>query len=243
MGVGGFIKGAWKGVGKALTFGVDIGRKLLESPVAAGVASAGGQVLQNEWNKDEAQRNRDFQERMSSTAVQRSVADYEAAGLNPALAYERSAVGGSGASAVIGNPMEAGLASARAFALAKQQMRHADELHAEQLRLMRSESERNVAEGGTTLAQGDLLRSQMRSTDAATLFTLASHPYLLKKLQFEQTTQPYELRSRAARAAAEEYSLPSLRSEAAWAGRLGIWRPALHDIIGSARSLSPFIRR
>lgn len=90
--------------------------------VLGGIASAalgaaggiGGSIAQGEYNKAEAQRNRDWQERMSNTAMQRAVKDYEAAGLSPAMMFAsgggNSASTPSGSAAQISKP-ELGIAS------------------------------------------------------------------------------------------------------------------------------------
>lgn len=58
----------------------------------------------NEFNAVEAQKTRDFEERMASTAYQRAVEDLRKAGLNPILAYQN----GGSSTPQVGNASSSG---------------------------------------------------------------------------------------------------------------------------------------
>ncbi len=64
----------------------------------AGISSLVGGGQAQRAARIEAQRNRDFQERMRSTQWQAGVKDMEAAGINPALAYQQGPAASPGGS-------------------------------------------------------------------------------------------------------------------------------------------------
>lgn len=113
-----------------------------------GIASFFGQRSANKAMLEDAKRNRQFQEKMSSTAWQRAVTDMEAAGINPALAYSRggaSTPGGSAASG-LGNALGSGVSSAL-----QAKMQH------EQYKLIRNQADAAKAEALKTQSEHQIV--------------------------------------------------------------------------------------
>lgn len=82
--------------------------------IGAGLSSASSAKKINQQNIEQADKQMAFQERMSSTAHQRQVADLKAAGLNPILSVNSGASSPAGSMAQLKNPMEGMSASVAA---------------------------------------------------------------------------------------------------------------------------------
>lgn len=189
-------------------------------PWVMGALSTGGDIYSNQQSRAEAERNRQFQERMSSTAVQRSVEDYRKAGLNPALAYDRSASSPGGTTANIGNPISSGISNATQLRQLQLAQRQADA----DIGLKRAQMQQ-------ALGAEDAARSQAELNFANTQLARQTH-------NFNTIVQPITKRLMETDAVMRALAIPEARNKAEWEELLGRGKPGL----ASAKTFAEILR-
>lgn len=206
----------------------------LIAAVIGGLLAAGGSAYAANRNKQSIKDQMAFQERMSNTAAQRSVEDYRKAGLNPALAYERTASSPSGAATTFEDPIQKGLSSAQGTASFIQDMKQ----RITNQRLTEHQIAATDAANARDTASSHLMRSQATTDMVNRGFNVARQPHDLRGAAAQALLTEEQNRLVRSQTQLSEYAQPGARNTAEWETLLRRAGPA----IGTARTLSEIVK-
>lgn len=204
--------------------------------IAGALIGSKGQGDTNVANAQEAQRNREFQERMRSSQYQTATEDMRKAGLNPALAYQQGGAGTpTGATAVHQNP------AANATTAAADTVRNIQDMR------------RTNAEIEKTTAQTDLTRTETQISQQNLLLRVLDKELgyrnfgnAMNKIKAEADHATSGASEAAASAKIRELAIPEAQAIAAfYRSAMGKLDPFINSAGGAATTLTrliPFIR-